>query len=176
MRVAFVLGPLSPIMARQLLGLKTDCIYHFSAHELSLTDFSVSCHRLPSSQLDALKEAVIVESCIDRAIVHIANSDCEALMRRALRLSELRVEARCYLNAIEFLQREIISVGAVIESVIFVSHYLQPVDVSLPKLRTDWHQVPHTRFLGLIPGLNRLVFLWQILGGRNTNRRGKRVQ
>ncbi|MCQ4268866.1 hypothetical protein NAV28_16715 [Pseudomonas stutzeri] len=174
--MAFVLGPLNVMMARQLFGLKVDCMYHFSADEFSLPDFSVSCQRLPDPQLDALKEAVIVESCIDRAIFHVANSGCEALMRRALRLSELRVEARCYLNAIEFLQRELISTGAAIESVIFVSRYLQPTDVFLPKSPIDWHQVLHTGFLGLVPGLSRLVFLWQIFGGQSIKRHGKRVQ
>lgn len=178
MRVAFVLGTLNIMMARQLAGLKTDCMYHFSTRELALAGFPVSCLRLANPQLDALKEAAIVESSIDQAIAYVAHSGHDAaLMRRALRLSELRIEARCYLNALDLIQRELIPAGRMIESITFVSHYLQPADVSsLPGLRIYWHQFPHTRFLGLIPGLSRLVFLWQIISGRKVNWHGKPVR
>lgn len=175
MRVVFVLGTLNAMMGRQLADLKADCIYHFSASECPLSDFPVPCYRLVNPQLDALEESVIVENSIERAIAYVAKpGDDAALMRRALRLSELRVEARCYLNAIGFLQRQLIPAGRANESVTFVSHYLQSTDVSFPpRLRIYWHQVPHTRFLGLIPGLSRLVFLLQVVRARTLGRREK---
>lgn len=178
MRVAFVLGTLNVMLARQLAGLKVDCMYHFSAHELSLPGFPVPCYRLVSRQLDALKESAIVESGIERSIAHVAKSgDDAALMRRALRLSELRIEARCYLNAVEFIKRQLRPAESAIESVIFVSHYLQSADVSsFPSTRIYWHQVPHTRFLGMIPGLSRLIFLFQVVGGRKVGRQGNPVR
>lgn len=168
MRVVFVLGSLNLMAAWQLVGLQADCIYHFSAREITLSEFPVPCYRLANPQLDALQESAIVESCIERNISQVARAGGDAtLMRRALRLSELRVEAKCYLNALECIQQRLMPAGGAIESVTFVSHYLLPADVPpFLDLRCDWHQVPHTRFWALIPGLSRLVFLFQLVGAR----------
>ena len=160
MRIAFVLGSLNAMAAWQLLSLKVDCVYYFSSHELSLTEYPVKLRRLANPQLNILEESDIVERCIERNISNLAALGGDAaVMRRALRLSELRVEARCYLNAVELLQKQSSQAGTSIESVTVVSHYIFSEDV-LPtsSISMCWHHAVHTRFLGLIPGLSRLLF------------------
>ena len=177
MRVAVVLGTLNAMAAWKLTALKVDCIYHFSANELSLPKFPISILRLLAPQLDALQEAAIVERCIDRNIGCVVTSvDDATLMRRALRLSELRVEARCYLNAVKFIQQQLKSAACPIESVLFVSHYLGSADIPYfsSDINLQWHHVPHARFLGMTPGLSRLVYLFQLITARRVGWLGGR--
>ena len=166
MKALFILGSLNAPTAWWLATLEIDHIYHFSAQELSLPGFPIPCLRLANPQVNALKESAIVESCIDRNIVYVTGLDCDiSLMRRALRLSELRVEARSYLNVIELIRRQTNSNVEPIKSLTIVSHYLVAADTSefFSSVRTDWLHVSHTRFLGLIPGLNRLIFQLAII-------------
>lgn len=171
MRVVFVLGSLNALMAWKLAALNIDAIYYFSASELILPEFPIACYRLSSPQIDALKESYIIENCIERNIMRIASmGDDTELMRRALRLSELRVEARCYLNAIAYLQDKLMFAGKDIEAVIFSSHYITSEDVwPLAGLNVFWYHMLHSRFLGLVPGLSRLNFLIQVLGVENAS-------
>lgn len=172
MRVVFVLGSLNALTAWKLAALNIDSIYYFSAAEFILPKFPIACYRLPSPQMDALKESNIVEHCIERNIMQVASmGDDAALMRRALRLSELRVEARCYLSAIAYIQDKLMLAENDIEAVIFSSHYLISEDVlPLAGLNVCWYHMLHSRFLGLVPGLSRLSrlsFLIQILCAGN---------
>jgi len=169
MKVVFVLGSLDSLTAWKLAALNVDCIYYFSATEFALPKFPIACYRLPSPQMDALKESKIVEHCIERNIIRVASmGEDAALMRRALRLSELRVEARCYLNAIAYLQDKLMLADDKIETVIFSSHYLISEDVlPLAGFNVCWCPILHSRFLGLVPGLSRLIFLIQVLGAGN---------
>lgn len=168
MRVAAVLGPLNAITAWQLVALKVDYIYYFSAHDSLPPKLPIACSRLENPQLNALQESAIVERCIERNIECTGDSNCDAtLMRRALRLSELRVEARCYLNIIDYIKEQGRFNAETIESLTIVSHYLVAADVpSSSCIRINWFYVPHTRFLGLIPGLGRLFFLYRLVFAR----------
>lgn len=165
MRAIFLLGSLNSMAARQLLGLNSDIIYYFSTHEVSLPGSRISCYRLPNPQVDALKESTIVECCIERNILSVASlGDDAALMRRALRLSELRIEARSYLNAIAFLQKGLLTEKKTIQSVIFVSHYLCSEDVtSALQMNISWCPALHSRFFSLFPGLNYIFSFIHIL-------------
>lgn len=174
MRVIFVLGTLSAMPAWRLAELKADRIYHFSAYNFSPPGLLVACHRLSSPQLNSRIESTIVEASIERSIGFISRpGDDEALMRRALRLSELRLEARCYLNAVELIRQGRLSVEEGVESVVFVSHYLLPSDVpSFTEFSVEWKQVPNMRFVGFIPGIGRLLSLLRTIGAHKIFRKG----
>ena len=167
MRLAVVLGPLNAITAWQLVALKVDHIYYFCAQEPLLPRLPIACSRLDNTQINVLQESEIVECCIERNIEHISDSACDnALMRRALRLSELRVEARRYLNIIDYIKKHYSFNAKKIESLIVISHYLMAADISSPSVHINWFYVPHTRFFGLIPGLGRLFFLYRLIFSR----------
>ncbi len=172
MRVAFVLGSLNASIAWRLAALNVDSIYYFSAAIFTLSEFPIACYRLPSPQMDAMKESNIVEHCIERNITRVASKgDDGQLMCRALRLSELRMEARYYINAIAYLQEKLMLADNKIEGVIFLSHYVAPEDVSLlAGLNVFWYHKLNSRFLGLFPGLRRLNFLFRKLGVGNFSR------
>ncbi|WP_313055169.1 hypothetical protein [Pseudomonas lopnurensis] len=167
MRAIFLLGSLNSMAAGQLRSLNGNVIYYFSTHEVSLPGSRISCYRLPNPQSDALKESAIVECCIERNILSVASlGDDAALMRRALRLSELRIEARSYLNAIDFLQKSLLTEKKTIRSVIFVSHYLCCEDATSAlqmNMNISWRPVLHSRFFSLFPGLNYIVTFIHVL-------------
>ncbi|WGI26630.1 hypothetical protein QEN58_06100 [Halomonas alkaliantarctica] len=160
MRLLFVLGSLSERSASRFLTLNPDLVYHFSDKNIFSSHDPVSYKCLPSPQLNPKIESAIVESSIERNIKNIANPGGDAaIMRRALRLSELRIEAKCYLNAINFIKQKKTSDDISHDTIIFISHYLLPSDVLMhEELNVEWHQVTNTRFLGLIPGFRYLLF------------------
>lgn len=168
MKWAVVLGPLNAIAVWQLVALEVDHIYYFSAQESLLPKLPIACSRLDNPQLNVLQESVIVERCIERNIEHISDSACDnALMRRALRLSELRVEARCYLNIIDHIQKQHKFNAENLESLIVVSHYLVAADIPPSScVNIIWLHVYHKRLLGLIPGVGRLFLFCRLISSR----------
>lgn len=112
-----------------------------------------------------MKETDIVESCIERNILRLASLGDDAdLMRRVLRLSELRIEARSYLNAVAFLQKSSLAERKAIRSVTFVSHYLCSEDAT-PALQMNisWCHALHSRFFILFPRLNYIFSIIHML-------------
>ncbi|WP_139839396.1 hypothetical protein [Halomonas sp. CSM-2] len=169
MKRIFVLGPLSAKSAWQLENLKADCIYYFSDNKILSSEGSVSYHCLPNPQLNPKIESAIVESAIERIIQYMdMHLNDAAIMRRALRLSEIRIEARCYLNAIEFIKQNNICTDRSEESVFLISYYLLSSDVErLDEFNIDWLQVPNTRFVGLIPGFRYLLYFLRVINANS---------
>lgn len=153
MKVIIVLGTLHKNIVQELFRTKEGLVFHFSPYEYLIPSCPLTVFRLPNPQLNALGEAEIVERCIDRNIVAVSSlGDDESIMRRALRLSELRIEARCYLNAMEALRSD--QFDNDIDSVTFVSRYICAEDVmSDAAMSTSWRYVAHNRLLGAVPGL-----------------------
>lgn len=159
MKVAFVLARLSPELALQLEESGFDQIFHFSTDKVSQSKLSVPCFHLQNAQLNAIGEAVIVERCINRNISKLTKSvEYANLLRRALRLSELRVEARSYFNAMEILDKKVEDNFYSEDLVTFYSHYLVPDDVgSFNFHNVKWEPVLNKRFLGLFRKLSRIL-------------------
>lgn len=161
MKAAFVLGPITTLASRRLSGLNVDKVFYFSTHESSIAkEINLSQYsRLDVIQLNPKDESEIVERCIERNFRRISTRiGNNSVMRRALRLSELRIEARCFLAAVNFLKIKKREDNSSIDSVIFVSHYIVADDISVVSaVPMSWAHVPHSRFFGLLPGLSRLV-------------------
>lgn len=161
MRVAVVLGTLDLISAWHISKMQYDRVYHFSVGDIQIPNYPSELVQVSNPQVDPLEEMRMVNRCIERNLSPLARSFLnDVLVVRALRLSEVRFEARSLLNFSNFIEgAEFSDVGS--GGVCIYTRYLIDKDIKCDYFhRFKWECLPAFRFFGLIPKFGSLLLIF----------------
>lgn len=156
MKVVFVLGTLTDSLHRELSRRSFDKIYCYSNSLKKADKSSKILLVLENPQSDLRNEDLIVGRFADRVVSNVSlNANDAPLIRRALKLSVVRLEARFYLNALDVLSARKSSCES---EIFFISNYLAPEDVGQDCSSVyEWESAVHDRFSHVIPCLFPVV-------------------
>ncbi|MCM1566296.1 MAG: hypothetical protein NC238_10180 [Dehalobacter sp.] len=156
MKVAFVLGSLSDSLHEELSRRKFDKIYCYSNSLKKADKADKLLLALENPQRDLRNEDLIVSRFADRVVSNVSlNANDALLIRRALKLSVVRLEARFYLNALDVLS---VKKSSCDDEIFFISSYLAQEDVAQEcSSKYKWESAVHDRFTHVIPYLFHVV-------------------
>lgn len=157
MKIAFVLGRLNSDYYDFFIKSNFDTVYYFWGECDAVLHGEGKFRRLDAVMLNAGREREVIDRCIFRvsSCLNYGGVD-EEIMRRAIRLSDLRVEVRAYINMLSFLGKHK-RMKAASELYIF-SRYIVESDVEThEEFNMTWACFLHPRLSRFVP--NRFLSL-----------------
>lgn len=157
MKVAFVLSGDGGGLRFKVRKRSLDRLYCHSSDSDIGCSAGAELFYFNNAQTDLDLEFIIVERFISRALGgDFCQDDYYPVFSRAIQLSDVRLEARAFLNSISILSK---FDPSEVEEVVYYSSFISLDDVELPDgILFSWELVGHERYINAIPG-GKCVYL-----------------